>query len=496
MVTCNHYARNSGTTLKLSDAARRLPTLANHCFIVGEAKRANVIWSEGDFLALCEHMLNENPPNHFLTAWLDKRTGQARFAKAPIRCRADKHASWTWSTITGKANAKTAIGFYPSNPEKKSRWAAIDFDAHNGEHEQARKYSLEAFSLLQEQPQLHLILCPSGNGYHLFIITREFYPVGQWIVLLKQVCEWLGVPIADGTCEIFPNERAESQPTGKSIRAPGTWNPKSNTFSLIDAETATPLLQTLPRTWSSGVGKVKRALSRNSTALSLHKSTNTYFLSTQSGSTKAIVEGLLARYPIDRKGKRNGVLMSLIGDVIHKFGREAAERIAKEHYRRNQQNIGSSLDEHLRQFAKAWDGMRKKLVGSLSPEERQKFDGFGSEHQREGFLIARAFAGAAAYNGEKDFAIGRASLADRLSITPCGASDVIRKLCDVKAITPTQAYVRHKKPARFRWVPSRPNRVHFKDGKDTITRTALLTDDAILPALSPHAQEANKDNTK
>src|SRR5690349_138058 len=94
------------TALKLSTSAR-LPTLANHCFIVGEGKRADVIWSEGDFLALCEYMLNENPPNHFLRAWADQTTGQARFAKAPLRCRADKHASWAWATITGKAKAKT-----------------------------------------------------------------------------------------------------------------------------------------------------------------------------------------------------------------------------------------------------------------------------------------------------------------------------------------------------------------------------------------------------
>ena len=51
--------------LELPDAAQRLPTLANHFFIVGEGERADVIWSEGDFLALCEHMLNENPPDHF-----------------------------------------------------------------------------------------------------------------------------------------------------------------------------------------------------------------------------------------------------------------------------------------------------------------------------------------------------------------------------------------------------------------------------------------------
>src|SRR5438045_2229994 len=101
-------------------------------------------------------MLNYNPPDYFLSAWIDEASAQARFAKAPQRSRADKRASWAWTTITGKAKAKTAIGFYPSNPEKKSRWAAIDFDAHSGEHEQARKRSLEAFSLLLQHPELIL----------------------------------------------------------------------------------------------------------------------------------------------------------------------------------------------------------------------------------------------------------------------------------------------------------------------------------------------------
>ena len=106
--------QNNRTTLNLPDAARRLPTLANHCFIVGEAKRADVIWSEGDFKALCEHMLNDNPPDYFLSAWIDKASAQARFAKAPQWSRADKRASWAWDTITGKAKVQTAIGFYPS----------------------------------------------------------------------------------------------------------------------------------------------------------------------------------------------------------------------------------------------------------------------------------------------------------------------------------------------------------------------------------------------
>ena len=229
--------------------------------------------------------------------------------------------------------------------------------------------------------------------------VANWCPIGEWIVLLKQIRERIEVPIADGTCEIFPNERAESQPIGKGIRAPGTWNPKNGTCSLIEVETVRPLLETLPRTWSAGVGKAKCPFLRNTTALSLHISTNTYFLSTHSCSTEAIVEGLLGCYPVEQKGTRNGILMQLVGDLSHKFGREAAERIAKEHYRRNQQNIRSSLDEHLREFATAWEGMRKKLVDSFTPTEQQAFNALGSEHQREGFLIVRAFAGAAAHNG-------------------------------------------------------------------------------------------------
>jgi hypothetical protein len=440
------YPQDSGTTLKLPDAARRLPTLANHCFIVGEAKRADVIWSEGDFLALCEHMLNDNPPDYFLAAWIDKASGQARFAKAPRWSPADKRASWAWATITGKAKSKTAIGFYPSNQEKKSRWAAIDFDAHNGEQEQARKRSLEAFSLLLQHPELHLILCASGNGYHLFIYTRELHPVSRWIVLLKQACEWIGVPIADGACEIFPNERAESQRVGKGIRAPGTLNPKTGTFSLIEAETVTPLLETLPRPWSLGVGKVTCASPRHSTALSLYRSTNYYSL-----STETIIETLLTRYPIERVATRNSVLLQLIGDLFHKFGRNVSERIAREHYCRHQDRVRTPLDEHMREFGVAWDGLAQKIADALSPCERRKLDQLRSRAQREAFCIIRAFAGAALHNGCRDFAIARSSLADRLGITPPGAGDVIKNLIDAGVIDLVQPYQPHKISARFSW---------------------------------------------
>jgi hypothetical protein len=74
-------SQDNGTAFKPSSPPR-LPMLANHCFIVGEAKRADVIWSEGDFLASCEHMLNENSPNYFLTAWIDQVTMRRASSRA------------------------------------------------------------------------------------------------------------------------------------------------------------------------------------------------------------------------------------------------------------------------------------------------------------------------------------------------------------------------------------------------------------------------------
>jgi hypothetical protein len=215
---------------------------------------------------------------------------------------------------------------------------------------------------------------------------------------------------------------------GKGIRAPGTLNPKTSTVSLIEVETIKPLLEILPRTWSAGIGKVTATFSGKPNPLSLHRSTNYYFLPPYSVSTKPIVEALLARHPIERTGTRNSVLMQLIGELIHKFGREASERIVQEHFRRHQQNIRSPLEEHIREFAKAWELMRNKIIDSLLPVERVAFDTLDSEHQRKGFLIVRAFSKAAKHKGNSDFEIAQSSLADRLSITPPG------RLCDPEAL--------------------------------------------------------------
>jgi hypothetical protein len=201
-----------------------------------------------------------------------------------------------------------------------------------------------------------------------------------------------------------------------------------------------------PHTWTDGIGKVNRRSLRNSPELSLYKSTNNYSL-----STEALITNVIQNHPVPHKGSRQNVLMKVIGDLVHKFGYHKAREIAERHYRTYEANIRTPLEEHMKEFHRAWLGAVAKIRERFSPSERAIYDQLRTDHQREGFRIIWAFAQAAAFTGKQEFPIGRDSLADRISVTSAGAACVIQNLCDFKAIEPTKPAVRHKSSARFCW---------------------------------------------
>ena len=218
-----------------------LPGFAPDAILIGKGSRADRIWTREQFMRLCEMMRNGNDVTEFLHAYCDSN-GAARFVKAKC-AHADRRIPWSWDTITGRANHKVAIGFYPWNPQGQSRWGAIDFDAHDGGAVRAKTFALEAFQILLRHPEFYLILATSGSeGWHLFVFSVEFHPVEHWVRLLKQVADKIGAETKTGICEIFPHEtRNRSRP--HAIRAPGTWNPKTNQFGAIFFESIGPLLQ-------------------------------------------------------------------------------------------------------------------------------------------------------------------------------------------------------------------------------------------------------------
>jgi hypothetical protein len=138
-----------------------------------------------------------------------------------------------------------------------------------------------------------------------------------------------------------------------------------------------------------------------------------------------LIDQIIIKYPVEAKSTRHGILMKLVGELFHKFGRELSEQVVRQHYELNEKKVSTPLKEHLREFAGAWDSFLSNAIKSLSASERRIFDQFNTGPQQEAFTLIRSFASLAQGN---DFPVAQLSLADRLSITQSGARCVISKL--------------------------------------------------------------------
>jgi hypothetical protein len=426
----------------VSLALRSLPSLLTDCVIVGHAKKADIVFTPRQWFAVCAHMMNENPGNFFLMLFCDKN-GEAQFKKAS-RTDVKMRIPWTWDTMTGKAKSPTSIGFYPTNADRKSRWAAIDFDAHDGYAARARDLALKAFAILYQQPQLFVCLTtsagdPDQSGFHLFVFSREFMPCEDWTRLLKQVCAQIGAEIRPGICEIFPDEFRSPRSIGKAIRAPATWNPKTGDCGLILHETVTQCVTALP------YGREREGI-----ALSvLCELPGEKGVSSQSsGDFRGKHGEWHKQFAITAPSTRHERLTELVGTGLFQAGREVVRKNAEIQYREATPTPKTSEREHLEEFDKAWLGWERKWFAGLSAAERQKYEALTTQHEREGFRILRNWS-QIANTGE--FKIRCQSLGDRLGMSLKGASKLRRKFCELGILKQTRPYIANRFCARFRW---------------------------------------------
>lgn len=431
-------------TLELDSAA--LPTLANNCVLVGHAQKADVVWTKTDFVALCEIMRNGNDPHFFMIPYR-KEDGTAHFAKAK-KARADKYATWAWDTITGTAKNRASIGFYPRNADGKSSWGAMDFDGSNGHgngnDESARENALKAFQLLLRHPELFVVLCTSGSsGWHLYAFTRDLHRLEDWIRLLKQVATMIGADIRKGECEIFPSDTRGR--VGYGIRAPGTWNPKHDTFSLIAFENVSPLLSAL--TVKEG-GKRVSLSSRSNNGVTgsdlTYRNENSVYRG-EFGEWKT-------RFAITELRTRREKLKAMVGHIFRQVGREVARRAAELQYNEKTVSTAATRCEHLLEFEELWDWWEAQWITELSEPERKKFDALRVDsNDRTAFRIIKNFARlASGANG--DFKIVAEHLAKRLPATLQTACNIRLRFCSAKILKQTAVYVPQKLAARYRWI--------------------------------------------
>ena len=167
-----------------------------------------------------------------------------------------------------------------------------------------------------------------------------------------------------------------------------------------------------------------------------------------SASTQRLIDEVLAKYPITKKGTRHGVLVKLTGKLSHKFGLQLSERIVAQHYELYRDNVTTGHDDHMHEFRNAWKSFRKKKEKQMSDSERVLFDKLQTEPQREAFLLCRSFA-----ELNREFPLSQASLADRVGVTQQGAGYVIEKLISLRAIEKTANAKTNRKSAYYKWMP-------------------------------------------
>jgi hypothetical protein len=427
----------------LPELSEELPTFATNCMLVGHAQKADVVWTERDFLALCEHMMNGSEANFFMIPYRDKN-GVAKFAKA-WKPRAEKHARWAWDTITGRAKTPASIGFYPRNKNGNSRWAALDFDAHDGEDDRARTWAIAAFQLLYRHPQLFIVLATSGGGgWHLFIFTQEFHPVDEWTKLLKQVAAVIGADIQKGSCEIFPSETRGN--IGYGIRAPGAWNPKHDCFGLVAFQNVKPLCE--------AKGGIKGYPFINRLTPCADGPEFTY------GEKKPVYRGeggkWKKQFAIIAPRTRRDKLKALVDHIFRQVNRATARVNAELIYHEANPTPSTLLGQHMTDFDELWQWHEETWVSELSASEREKFDLLITDNERSAFRVARGFAKAAREVGEDDFKFHCESMAARLGITLPGVAKIRDKLSLLRAIKKTADYVPCKLAARFQWTADKP----------------------------------------
>lgn len=423
--------------------------LGNYALCSFQGKPALEVWTVQDLARLWNHLHNGNGPFDFVMGFRDKTTGAKQYKrsrKVPVH----RAISWALATVQGRKTPEKALAFVPysTNAEQMSRWGGFDFDAHGGELERARRFTFDAFRLLLNCESATILESSGSGGWHVSAIAPDFKPVAHWIRLLKGIARDIGAPIESGVCEIFPPDTL-SRGFGKGMRAPGAFNPGTNTFSEIYWQNADELIAKLSPCVSGKSRRIGEVALSYSDASPIEKKIS---LSLLSLSVLGELIGGAESYRINKPATRREKLKSMIGAAFHQVSRTVAERLAHAQFAEKTAATNADQAEHLRDFAELWEWFEGSWLDSLAVAERERLAQLSTDAERGAFRIIRSYARKAVQDGNADFPIVRDNLGERVGITGKGAGLLRKKFVGLRIIAQTVPYVPNKAAARFRWL--------------------------------------------
>jgi hypothetical protein len=402
-----------------------------------------------DLERLWRHLHNGNGPFEFVMGFRDKATGAKRYARSK-KWPVERAISWALSTVKGGKTPEGSLAFVPysTNAQQMSRWGGFDFDAHDGDAARAYRLAFEAFRHLLNCESATILESSGSGGWHVWAISSCFKPAAHWIRLLKGIARDIGVRIESGICEIFPPDTL-TRGLGKGLRAPGAWNPGTNTLSEVLYQNADDLIAGLPPCVSGKSRPIGQVVGADTGAFPIEKKTSLSLLSfCDIGKLIGGVESLR----IDKRATRREKLKGLTGTAFHQVSRIVAEQMARAQFAERTVETHADEAEHLQEFTELWEGLEQRWHESITEGERTAFAQLSTDAERSAFRIVRSYARKAAQDRKADFPIARDNLGERVGLTGSGAGLLRDKLDRLGIISKTADYRPNKAATRFRWL--------------------------------------------
>jgi hypothetical protein len=434
-------------------------------------KKITEIISRQATLQLYQHLHNGNDRISYVMAFRGK-DGKPVYRKAKTKPM-EEAIVWALNTIEGKVKPGSEIAFspYATNPGNCSCWGAMDFDNHTDNPERARQFAFAAFDYAKSKfDSFGLILEHTGaGGWHAWLISPFSRPCEEWANLLEGIATAIDAPIVPGVCEITPSPESGNRPCRKSVRAPGTWNPRTGTVGELIFENAVPLLAAIQKSNPLALPNIEKnplirgfgertlveggcsslslqnpleALEERSDSLS--KNQNQYLNWAKTWSE---------RFDITQRNTRHYQLEQLTGAMFNQVGYQLATQVVLLQFQSKSVTTEASEEDHLAEFRSLWRGLERQWQAELPEAEARVNAQLKVESERDCFRILHSFSRKARVDGRADFPIVLKNLSCRLKVTMQRAGQLRTEFVRRGFIIQTSAAVPHKVAARYRWTP-------------------------------------------
>lgn len=155
-------------------------------------------------------------------------------------------------TIANIASLRHRVAFVPfccNTWRYRSRWAALRIGAAGDDAAIIPRRALAAFCRAQElAPRMCTILEFTGaDTWQVWVIANGYRSWAQWNELLARVVSGADLNDPRLHCDLFPSPAALKNPRMLGLRAPGSWNPATDTIAEIHHHNLGPLAARLLR---------------------------------------------------------------------------------------------------------------------------------------------------------------------------------------------------------------------------------------------------------